>query len=151
MLITTFLPQRHVVSQFFGAFGNWFAKASLLAFFLRIFGSLRWVHIACYGLLILLSMGTITHAGLFAVLCVPYGHEVWDANLMEKCARSAPGTLAVGVCTLVVDLAIFVLPFPIISRLNMDKKKKQGLVVVFLIGFSYVQLLHDFYKLANSY
>ncbi|KAL6876962.1 hypothetical protein J3F83DRAFT_431474 [Trichoderma novae-zelandiae] len=83
-------------------------------------------------------MGTITHAGLFAVLCVPHGREVWDANLMAKCATGAPGTVAVGVCTLVVDLAIFALPFPIISRLNMDTKKKQGLVVVFLIGFSII-------------
>jgi hypothetical protein len=87
-------------------------------------------------------MGAITHAGLFAVLCVPHGSDIWDSNLMAKCATGAPVTVAVGVCILVVDLAIFILPFPIIVNLNMDKNKKRGLIIVFLIGFSYVELLH---------
>lgn len=83
-------------------------------------------------------MGAIAHVGLFAALCVPHGHETWDSNLMAKCATGAPVTVAVGACILVVDLAIFMLPFPIIMNLKMDKKKKQGLVIVFLIGFLYV-------------
>ncbi|KAL7939324.1 hypothetical protein V8C35DRAFT_286330 [Trichoderma chlorosporum] len=137
-VITPWILKRHVVSQFFGAAGNWLAKASILIFFLRIFGSLRWVRIACFLLLILLSMGSITHAGLFAVLCVPHGHETWDSKLMARCATGAPVTVAVGVCILVIDLAIFVLPFPIIANLKMDKKKKHGLIIVFLIGFSII-------------
>ncbi|KAF3056812.1 hypothetical protein CFAM422_012615 [Trichoderma lentiforme] len=137
-VITPWVLKRHVVSQFFGAAGNWLAKASILAFFLRIFGSLRWVRNACFVLFILLSMGSITHAGLFAVLCVPHGHDVWDSKLMARCATGAPVTVAVGVCILVIDIAIFVLPFPIIANLKMDKKKKHGLIIVFLIGFAII-------------
>lgn len=92
-------------------------------------------------------MGSITHAGLFAVLCVPHGHDVWDSKLMARCATGAPVTVAVGVCILVIDIAIFVLPFPIIANLKMDKKKKHGLIVVFLIGFSYVS---NFSPLSSS-
>lgn len=134
--------QRHVVSQFFGATGNWLSKASILAFFIRVFGSVRWVRIACYALFVLLSMGAITHAGLFAVLCVPHGHEVWNFKLMIRCGTGAPVTVAVGVCTLLIDIAIFILPFPIIANLNMDKNKKRGLFIVFLIGFAYVSFSH---------
>jgi hypothetical protein len=128
--------QRHVVSQFFGAIGNWLSKASILAFFIRVFGSLRWVRIACYALFVLLSMGAITHIGLFAVLCVPHGNEIWDFKLMMRCGTGAPVTVAVGVCILLIDIAIFILPFPIITSLNMDKNKKRGLIIVFLIGFA---------------
>lgn len=109
---------------------------------------------ACYALFILLSMGAITHAGLFAVLCVPHGHEVWDFKLMMRCGTGAPVTVAVGVCTLFIDIAIFILPFPIIANLNMDKNKKRGLFIVFLIGFAYVLFfsvsLSTFWKHANN-
>jgi hypothetical protein len=125
-----------VVSQFFGAVGSWLSKASILAFFIRVFGSLRWVRIACYALFILLSIGAIMHISLFAVLCVPHGREIWDFKLMMRCSTGAPVTVAVGVCTLLIDIAIFILPFPIISSLNMDKNKKRGLLIVFLIGFA---------------
>ncbi|PTB37636.1 uncharacterized protein TrAFT101_005486 [Trichoderma asperellum] len=137
-VVSPWVLKRHVVSQFFGATGNWLSKASILAFFIRVFGSVRWVRIACYALFVLLSMGAITHAGLFAVLCVPHGHEVWNFKLMIRCGTGAPVTVAVGVCTLLIDIAIFILPFPIIANLNMDKNKKRGLFIVFLIGFAII-------------
>ncbi|UKZ64993.1 uncharacterized protein TrAtP1_006195 [Trichoderma atroviride] len=137
-VVSSWVLKRHVVSQFFGATGNWLSKASILAFFIRVFGSLRWVRIACYALFVLLSMGAITHIGLFAVLCVPHGHEIWDFKLMMRCGTGAPVTVAVGVCILLIDIAIFILPFPIISSLNMDKNKKRGLFIVFLIGFAII-------------
>jgi len=47
----------------------------------------------------------------------------------------APATITIGVCGMIIDIAMFIIPFFIIPGLHAKRRQKKGLVVVFLIGF----------------
>lgn len=100
-----------------------------------MFGILRWVKITCYGLL----GATIVLYGAYLIallcLCIPAPGQPWDSVLLARCATTEPATITIGVCGAVIDLAIFLTPFFIIAGLKLQRDKKRGLAIVFLIGF----------------
>ncbi|KAK9419295.1 putative Integral membrane protein [Seiridium unicorne] len=114
---------------------NPLVKGSILVFFLRLFGTLRWVRIFCYGLLsaTLVLYGAYLIALL--VLCIPPRGQPWDSVLLARCATSTPATITIGVCAVVIDTAIFIMPFFIIAGLKLSRDRKRGLAIVFLVGF----------------
>ena len=109
-------------------------KASLVFFFLRLFGTLSWVRATGYLVLILTFLSYFSYEVIVLVFCVPRSGEAWDSVILARCATSAPATIAVGVCSVVADLVLFILPFPIIAGLTLSREKKRGLVLVFLLG-----------------
>ncbi|KAK0726315.1 hypothetical protein B0T21DRAFT_371363 [Apiosordaria backusii] len=105
-------------------------KVLILTFYLRLFGTIRWVRRTCYTLLVLclIIYGTI---GVWYIAgCVPSG---WSSKL-PVCEETGPLILMGGAFTVAVDVLLFVLPFPIIWRLHLDRAKKRGLVVLFLFA-----------------
>lgn len=110
-------------------------KTSLSLFFIRLFGTLKWVRVLCYSIMTLSFLAYVSFEIAYLVLCIPHAGEEWDAALLQRCAILAPSTIAVGVGSVLIDLAMFILPFPIIAGLVLSRAKKRGLFVIFLIGF----------------
>lgn len=110
-------------------------KCAILAFFLRVFGTLRWVKKFCFSFLIIISALYLAYLVGLLVYCVPKPGGAWNSELLLHCGLTSPATLAIGVCNVIIDIAMFSMPFFIITKLHIDRKRKRGLVGVFLIGF----------------
>ncbi|KAK4663144.1 hypothetical protein QC763_0095530 [Podospora pseudopauciseta] len=103
-------------------------KALILTFYLRLFGTVRWVRWMCYSLL---SLSVVIYGmiGLWYVAgCVP------KSSKLPVCDETGPLILAGGVFTVVADVMLFGMPFPVIRGLRLGRDKKRGLVVLF--GFA---------------
>ncbi|KAK4190673.1 hypothetical protein QBC35DRAFT_377485 [Podospora australis] len=132
--ITVMAEQLQLANQMLAAITHFAVKASIVFFLLRLFGTLRWVRLTCYLLLGLTFLSYTSYEVVALIYCVPRPGESWDSILMTRCASSAPATIAVGICSVLADLVLFVLPFPIIANLTLSRSKKKGLVIVFLLG-----------------
>ncbi|KAK4675357.1 hypothetical protein QC764_503650 [Podospora pseudoanserina] len=128
------------VMQLLGSITHFAVKASLVFFFLRLFGTLTWVRVTCYGLLTLTFLAYGSYEVVVLAFCIPQPGEEWGNVVLARCATTAPATIAVNVCAVVADLALFIMPFPIIAGLTLSRPKKKGLLVVFLIGFLYMEV-----------
>ncbi|KXX83138.1 hypothetical protein MMYC01_200360 [Madurella mycetomatis] len=124
-----------LASQMLAAGTHFAVKAALALFFIRVFGTLRWVRITCYSLLVLTLLSYASYEVIILIFCIPRSGEAWDHLIVARCTTGAPSTIAVGVCSVVADLVLFVMPFPIIAGLSLNPQKKRALGIVFLIGF----------------
>jgi len=75
-----------------------------------------------------------------AVYCIPRKGESWNGEAVERCAKSTWSAVVIGVFSLISDILIFVLPFPLLLKLKLTKSKKVGLVAVFSAGLLLVSL-----------
>ncbi|KAK3385912.1 hypothetical protein B0H63DRAFT_473829 [Podospora didyma] len=132
--ITPYVLKLQLGNQMLAAVTHFCVKASLAFFFMRVFGTLNWVRIVCYFLLVLTFASYLSYEIVVIIYCIPRAGEEWGPVSLARCTTSAPSTIAVGVCSVVADLIIFVLPFPIIAGLSLNSQRKKGLAVVFLVG-----------------
>lgn len=127
--------QAQSASQILAPITQPMVKCAILAFYLRLFGTVRWVRIFCYGGLVVIPCVYATYVIVLFVFCIPKAGRAWDSDFVQRCDDTTPAKLTIGVCNVIFDIAIFVMPFFIISRLNASRQKKQALVAVFLVGF----------------
>lgn len=121
--------QSQYVVQISSGIAQPMVKCAIVAFYLRLFGNVQWVRVFCYGWHVAIPCAYIAYIVVLLVFCVS-----WDSASLERCKQTSPATLAIGVCNVVIDVAIFVLPFFIISELHMSRQRKAALAGVFLAG-----------------
>ena len=116
-----------------------FAKASIFAMYIRVFGSVSWVRHTSWAALILFGIGYWSIVPTCAVSYLPNLHNSfakgWDVDLEKKTREGMviPG-LVIGACNLATDLVALAIPIPVILGLHMDWKKKVGYCAIFLTG-----------------
>ncbi|KAL8715305.1 MAG: hypothetical protein Q9225_006429 [Loekoesia sp. 1 TL-2023] len=107
-----------------------FAKSSILLLYLRIFTVKASMRYAIYGGLIFTNVLYWIHIPLVAGFCAPRGkYPILD---WDNCAKLTVWGPVQGFLALVLDIYIFLLPFPVISQLHLAPRKKLG--VCFLFG-----------------
>lgn len=107
-------------------------KVSMLMMYYRIFGNIDRVRYQLYGTAFLCSplLGGVF---LFPILqAPPPGHPWGTPN--GKMILNTRTSLAIGAVNFVVDACIFVIPIPVVTRMNLSRKKKAGVLAVFLTG-----------------
>jgi hypothetical protein len=116
-----------------------FAKASIFAMYIRIFGSVTWVRRTCWTAIVLFGIGYWSVVPTCGVSFFPYlsssFDKGWDVDL-EKLTRESmviPG-LVVGTCNLATDLVALAIPIPVILGLRMNWKRKLGYCAIFTTG-----------------
>ena len=112
-----------------------FAKLALFLLYHRLFALNRWTRIAIYfgvafnGLFYLASCITLV------ILCIPRQRENWvSPTYAARCYRAEVTGIIQGIFGLVSDIYIFILPLPVLFRLQMSLKKKLGITAVFFTG-----------------
>lgn len=112
-----------------------FAKAALFLLYYRVFSLNCGTKIAIYiGISITFLFYLATGVAIL-VLCIPMRNEGWTSTpYVERCYRAEVMGDIQGVFGLVSDLYIFVLPLPVLYRLQMSFQKKIGLTAVFFTG-----------------
>ncbi|CAG9984143.1 unnamed protein product [Clonostachys byssicola] len=112
---------------------TWTTKLPLMLMLARLFSVKPWVPWISYGMLVASLLVTIAITAWSGAACDMRGQ--WSTNIAEICSpRSARGHLASGIVGLIVDIVLFILPLPIIIRLNVPFKRKIGYAIVFTTG-----------------
>ncbi|KAI8668651.1 CFEM domain-containing protein [Fusarium keratoplasticum] len=108
------------------------AKASLLAFYSRVFTS-RTFRIAVWSAAAFLIGHGLIFLGLVIFQCTPIA-SVWNRNLKSKCLNLTAIGYAGAVFSIVEDIAILILPIPELLKLQLGGRKKAALLFMFSIG-----------------
>ena len=74
------------------------------------------------------------------LLCRPLA-KTWNPLLPGVCGSSSATILAEAVINMVLDITILSLPMPLVWRLQMTRRRKIILTIVFGLGFMYVLVL----------
>lgn len=68
-----------------------------------------------------------------SLICVPF-ERIWDKTVPGVCYNGRPLNTALGTFNLISDIMILILPQRVIWRLNMSRKRRIGVAMVFAIG-----------------
>ncbi|KAG9249808.1 uncharacterized protein F5Z01DRAFT_668148 [Emericellopsis atlantica] len=113
--------------------GGSFAKASLLIFYLRL-SPQTWFKISVWATLVFISGYTV---GIFFALifaCDPIAKS-YDATVVSGTCINRPTLyIATAVVNILSDIQLFFLPLPFVVKLQVPRRQKLGLVVIFLLG-----------------
>ncbi|DAA79273.1 TPA_exp: Integral membrane protein [Trichophyton benhamiae CBS 112371] len=137
-VVTKSFIKRQFAQQMIVAPALWATKSAVLVLYIRIFSSVRWISRVSYGLIVLTFLVYGINIILATVYCLPRNGAPWDATAFARCAEPVTLAIFIGSFTVLADFIIFLLPFPIIRKLQMAQAKKVGLAIVFLVGFTTV-------------
>lgn len=134
--ITTSLKWLYV-AYFMYQVAEFLCQLSILAFYLRIMTEPRlrltvWVLI---GLVTCFGLGN-TFAMIFQCMPIPFFWNGWRGEMAGSCGVDTRlfGFIRGGV-EIFLDLAILILPLPLLAKLNISTKKKLQIMSMFCVGF----------------
>ncbi|KAM0282352.1 hypothetical protein ACHAQH_003031 [Verticillium albo-atrum] len=110
-----------------------FAKMSILLFFSRIF-QVRWFLITVRAFIAFLIVHGLLFVLLVAFQCMPVS-SVWDrSNNDRTCINMTAVGYAGAAFSIIEDLVIMALPVPELLKLQLTRKKKIALAIIFALG-----------------
>ncbi|KAF2503017.1 hypothetical protein BU16DRAFT_26522 [Lophium mytilinum] len=131
--LMTFRKGDYVLSHFYDiALAT--VKLAILAFYYRVFVQPIFRRVVLGTAAFVLSWGIgITVA--WAVFCIPI-NAYWDDRVKGKCLNIDTFTYFTNISNLVTDIWVFLLPVPVILRLQLPRNKKIALCFIFSIGLA---------------
>ncbi|KAI0015222.1 hypothetical protein F4780DRAFT_764799 [Xylariomycetidae sp. FL0641] len=122
--------------QFILPLSHSFSKATILLLFLHIFKIDRKMRIAIYGGLVFTALVYWPNLVLVPVFSVPYAGETWtDLVTSPRVQKMTTVGEEQGILAVVLDLYIFLLPFPVLRSLQVKSAKR--LHLLFIFGFAF--------------
>ncbi|OTA92255.1 hypothetical protein M434DRAFT_32044 [Hypoxylon sp. CO27-5] len=111
----------------------WFAKTAILTMYLRVFNVIGWMRWCCHLGIVFLFCAYWSLVPVSVVYNFPHGaNEHWDLTLTLSSALAQLPFVIMGLISVVSDLYILILPFPILLKLQVSWKRKIGLCLVFI-------------------
>ncbi|KAI0380760.1 hypothetical protein F5Y04DRAFT_289218 [Hypomontagnella monticulosa] len=123
-----------LIGQFTWALSNTGVKLSIVDLYVKLFGTNRNFRLTACCL-----MGAVVAYCLMVIfmaffLCQPFAFN-WDVTIPGgHCRDQGSAFLASGVLNLILDIAVIMLPLPMLGSLNMPMNKKLGLMLMFSVG-----------------
>ncbi|OLN81340.1 hypothetical protein CCHL11_08567 [Colletotrichum chlorophyti] len=111
---------------------NGLTKASLFTAYLNI-SPQRWYRRTISIAICLVATYTVAIASLLLFQCQPIRTN-WDPYTPGKCLNSAILYMAIAVSNIFSDVVLFVIPIPMVLRLQMRPAVKLGAILMFGIG-----------------
>ncbi|KAK8210828.1 integral membrane protein [Phyllosticta capitalensis] len=107
-------------------------KCSYLFFYLRIFphAALQRMAYICMAIVLAWWVGNVLQIFL---MCRPFAKN-WNNALPGRCGNRPIGFTIIGALNMVTDVIIILLPLPWVRRLQMPRRAKLGLYLMFGIG-----------------
>ncbi|KAF1836161.1 hypothetical protein BDW02DRAFT_629041 [Decorospora gaudefroyi] len=121
------------LTQSFYTLTNGFNKMAFVALYHRVFPMKRFRQ-ACMTLMAIAVGWTISYLFVCIFQCSPVP-RVYNRTIPGTCINFFWHRWSNAITNLLTDLAIFILPIPVIFRLNMSIGSRIGLVVLFSMGF----------------
>ena len=109
-------------------------KASILIQYRRIFRSTSPITIRCANILLFITIASCAW-GFFGVafLCRPI-RRYWKVDLPGRCLNAESHFWSSSILSVFLDAAIWVLPLPVVGRLEVRGRQRVGLAIVFGLG-----------------
>lgn len=108
-------------------------KISLLLIFTRVFALLKKTTYSIYAFMFAMLCYYFTIIVIKARICTPIP-SFWDRNIIGKCFDEQTLFIADTVMSGITDLAVLVIPIPLIWNLHMPLKKKIRVLVLLGAG-----------------
>jgi fucose permease len=110
-------------------------KTSILIFYLRLSrNTIKLLRIASYTTLALVNVAGVVLTFLNVFQCKPVGAVFDSANTTAQCIPLITLYLASAPVNIITDLAILVLPIPVLTGMRLPQKQKVILVATFGLG-----------------
>lgn len=107
-------------------------KISILLLYRRVFIT-RWLRIAVWINIGFITAFTITLVGKDAFACTPIKKQ-WMPEIPGHCINLKVTYYWASAIFLLTDLIILILPQPLVWRLQISRKQKLGLSLIFCLG-----------------
>ncbi|KAI0010719.1 hypothetical protein F4779DRAFT_576580 [Xylariaceae sp. FL0662B] len=110
-------------------------KFSILSLYRTIFSSTRWFYrltwvVTCFVAELAIQILISTN-----VQCIPISH-LWDPTIPGKCIEYGAQAFVAYIINILTDIVILSMPIPLIRKLNVNDRKKWGLIFAFAAGGS---------------
>lgn len=120
----------------------WLIKLSIFSLIFQAFRPLVYIRRLVYTGIVATGLYQLGAAITFGVICGPKGGQGRISYLAGMASRECgdpAGTVqilsvATGAVSLFCDLYLLVLPLPAIAKLNLPKRRKTGVMLIFLTG-----------------
>ncbi|KAI9682436.1 MAG: hypothetical protein M1829_000228 [Trizodia sp. TS-e1964] len=104
-------------------------KLSILFLYMRIFIQPMFRRVAWTALAAVATFAILSFC-IAANICIPFEH-LWNPNV---CFDSVKVIYGISVTNMLLDIAIFLLPIPLLKSLQVSKGKRVALIAIFLLG-----------------
>ncbi|KAF3492349.1 uncharacterized protein GIQ15_01866 [Arthroderma uncinatum] len=135
-VITSSFIKKHFAQQMLSLPALWATKAAVLALYIRIFDSTRWMRRTCYACIVIMFLFYGANVVLAIVYCLPRRGDPWDAAVLDRCGDPGALSVSIGAFSVFSNIVLFCLPFPIIFERRLAPPKIIGLTGVFLVALS---------------
>ncbi|EEQ34991.1 uncharacterized protein MCYG_07810 [Microsporum canis CBS 113480] len=109
------------------------AKVSILLLYLRIFYVHQYFRRICICLIVFTICSGIAFIPPTIWQCSPVA-AYWDRSIPHTCLSSFPNWLSYAIINITTDVILLILPVQQILRLQLTKRDKIALILVFLLG-----------------
>ncbi|KAL8365329.1 hypothetical protein RB595_004234 [Gaeumannomyces hyphopodioides] len=112
-----------------------FFKVALLISYLRLFQgtSHRGYRAAVWITIVAVVLGHLGCSLSLVLACNPV-YKSWEPLVTGTCLPPGPSFTGYAIVTIVSDIAVTVIPLPVLIKLNVSRSKKIGLVFIFVLG-----------------
>ncbi|KAI8631539.1 plasma membrane protein Pth11-like protein [Xylariaceae sp. FL1651] len=112
-------------------------KTSFLAFYMRIFANHGgWTHKLLLGMIVFIAFWATAFFFAQVFACRLDFYAFWRSthDLLTKCVQTEQFFLALSITDFITDIAIISIPIPLVLRLNLSRRKKIAIVLIFSLG-----------------
>ena len=120
-------------AQLFWVLANAAIKLSILDFYNSLFGLKSAFRKTTYAVMILVMCICIGQVFQVFLFCRPFGKN-WDPLLPGTCGSLNAELMSSGIINLFIDVAIVALPIPVVWRLQMARRNKITITIMFSLG-----------------
>lgn len=112
-----------------------FFKVALLISYLRLFQgtSHRGYRAAVWITIVAVVLGHLGCSLSLVLACNPV-YKSWEPLVPGTCLPPGPSFTGYAIVTIVSDIAVTIIPLPVLIKLNVSRSKKFGLVFIFVLG-----------------
>ena len=121
-----------MAAQVTWAAANSAVKVSILHLYVSIFPNIAFRRI-CYALMAVSALYVVGVILDTFLMCQPFAFN-WDHTIEGSCGNQTLALLLTGALNLIIDVAIVILPLPVLWRLQMPVARKLGVSAMFSVG-----------------
>ena len=134
-MFTSAVAKTTFAAQITLAMASFFSKISILLLLFRVFSQNRIFRYATYLGMIWAGLIAVATVMLDLVYCMPRMGESFDSVAeRSRCNLIERSIVVRGAFIVALDFYIFVLPLPLLWRLQLAVKKKVAITIVFMTG-----------------
>jgi hypothetical protein len=121
-------------------FASTLPKLAIINIYYDIFSNVRWARWTLVALTLTVLANIVAYILAALCNCRPIA-ATWDKSIDGQCGDRRMVYSMTSLPNIVTDLAIILIPIPIISKLKMSRRVKLGVLATFLTGSVYVSNL----------